>query len=131
MIRIRIFLFLITVLLTPAFLMPLPDFYGENECELIAKDLMRAHSNANLVFIMPLKDNGAYDTGAYSGHFINSVSIHGKIYYIDYKSHSIMQSREEVLEWYHMWYGKNQYSKAEMWDLRTESPPFGIIWHYP
>lgn len=71
-------LFLILILITPvsAFEMPSPDSYGHNECELIAKDLMKAHSNTNIVFILPLTDSGAYNMGDYSGHFINSISTH-------------------------------------------------------
>jgi hypothetical protein len=125
-----VFLILILSLSTSAFIMPLPDSYGYNKCELIAKDVVRAHYNANLVFILPLKDNGAYDMGEYNGHFLNAISIKGKIYYIDYKTQSIMKNREEVLEMYNMWYGRTSDLKAEMWDLKYEQPPFPMIWHY-
>ena len=124
-------IFFISAISTMAFMMPSPDSYKHNECKLIAKDLVKAHSNANLVFILPLQDNGAYEMGEYSGHFLNAVTIQGKIYYIDYKTQTIMQNREEVLQWYNLWYGKHANSKAEIWDLKYERPPFPIIWHYP
>lgn len=46
-----------------------PDKYGDNECELIAKDYQEEYGGS-LIFIQPVKDSGAWDLGPYNGHFL-------------------------------------------------------------
>jgi hypothetical protein len=102
--------------------------YSQNTCELIAKDIVKEYPGDSMVFIMPLKDNGAYmNFGKYTGHFIVSHKSHNETYYIDYYSNTIMASREAVSDWYNMISDR----KSEIYDLGYEIPPFQIIYNYP
>jgi len=93
------------------------ESYDVNQCELMAKDYQREYGGS-LVLIQPLKDNGAYDLGRYSGHWINHVG--GQ--YIDYGTNTAFQSNDDVLGWY----GR----KAVLFDLGEKRPPFSIRWNY-
>lgn len=110
--------------------MPLPESYGDNQCELIAKDYQREYGGS-LVWIQPLKENGAYDLGDYNAHIINKVYSPtfegiGIVYYIDYKSNHRMYSKEDINLWYEHEYNR----KITVFDLATERPEFSMIWHY-
>lgn len=79
-----------------------PYEYREGECELVAKEYQKIY-NGSLIFIQPLKDNGAYDLGSYNGAFINKAYNKERgIYYIDYMSQSYFKNESEILYWY-MW----------------------------
>ena len=98
------------------------ESYGVNQCELIAKDFQKEFGGS-LVWIQPLKDNGAFDLGDYNAHIINKVYFSGVgIVYIDYYSGMNMESIDEV----QAWYGK----PARIYDLSIERPEFGMIWWY-
>lgn len=101
--------------------------YGDNQCELIAKDVQKEYGGS-LVWIQPLKDNGAYDFGDYNAHIINKVYLSGVgVVYWDYQSGANMTSIDEVRTWYE-WYsgGKN----SEVYDLEFERPSWGMKWYY-
>jgi hypothetical protein len=92
-----------------------------NNCEYLAKEFQKENFGS-LIFIQPLKQNGAYDFGEYNGHFLN----HAKGIYFDSQSGKTMYSIDEVQTWYNQMTGK----KSEIWDLAIERPPFPLIWHY-
>ena len=92
-----------------------------NQCELIAKDYQREYGGS-LVLIQPLKDNGAYDLGRYSGHWINHVGID----YIDHGTGISFMTKDNVLEWYEWQTGRT----AVLFDLGEKRPPFPIRWNY-
>lgn len=107
--------------------MKLPSEYGYNECELIAKDF-RKEFGGSLVFIQPLKDNGAYDLSDYGGHIINKKYISGnkQEFFFDWGSQRIFSSKAEILNFWKDFTGKD----VEVFELDKERPPFAIIWHY-
>src|SRR3990170_2626665 len=95
-----------------------------NDCELLAKNYQREHYGS-LVFIQPLKDNGAFDLGAYNGHWLNKAwnKEHG-VYYYDVQDDLYFHTKAEVLDWYEWMTGK----KAIVYNIQEgEVPPFGII----
>lgn len=126
--RIRYILILLIIL---SFAYPVnalkdPWQYGNNECELIAKDYQAVHGGY-LVFIQPLKSNGAYDLGEYNGHFLNKVYTKEKgLYYIDYYSQIYFNNTQEISKWYKDTMNKN----SEIFDLSVRRPGFNLIWHY-
>jgi len=108
--------------------MPLPETYGLNECELIAKNF-KDEFGGSLIFIQPLKENGPYDLSDYGGHLINKKYISGneQNFYFDWGNQKIFSSLTEAEIWYEdIYYGR----KVEVFDLSSEHPPFSIIWHY-
>lgn len=107
--------------------MPMPSEYGYNECELIATDFQEEHGGS-LVFVQPLKENGAYDLSEYGGHFLNAVYISGnrQVFYFDWGNQKIFSTLEDAEAWYEGVYGR----QVEIWNLAEEQPPFRIIYHY-
>ena len=103
-----------------------PYEYKEGECELVAKEYQRIY-NGSLMFIQPLKDNGAWDLGPYNGVFINKAYNKERgIYYIDYMSQSYFANESEILGWYILMTNK----KAVIFNMNDEGVPFPFIWHY-
>lgn len=103
-----------------------PWEYGDDQCELIAKDYQREYGGS-LIFVQPLKDNGAFDLGPYNGHILNKAYDKDTgVYYIDYQSQSYFNNTDEILNWYYMMKG----NKAVIYDMNEQHPPFSIIWHY-
>lgn len=100
--------------------------YKEGECELVAKDYQKIY-NGSLMFVQPLKDNGAYDLGPYNGAFINrAYNKERGIYYIDYMSQSYFKNESEILDLYMMITNK----KAVIFNMNDGGTPFPFIWHY-
>ena len=122
---ILIWLYLI-VNINPSSALLSPESYGDNQCELIAKDY-RDMYDGDLIFIQPLKDNGAYDLGAYNGHWLNKVwnKTQGSFYF-DYQSQTYFQSIDAIKAWYKMMNGKD----SEVFNVNQGGVPFGIIYHY-
>ncbi len=126
----RCILFLILLLLlsliSSVHALKQPYDYDDNQCELIAKDYQDKYYG-DLIFIQPLKDNGAYDLEDYNGHWINKAwNKEIGIYYIDYKSQIYFYTIEEVEDWYEWTRGQ----KAEVFNINQEGAPFGIRYHY-
>ena len=110
----------------PVTALKLPGEYKYNQCELIAKDYQDKFYG-DLIFIQPLKENGAYDFGEYNGHWINRAwNKNQGSYYIDYQSQTYFNSIDEVKIWYNYYTGKN----SEVYNINQGGVPFGIIWHY-
>jgi len=110
----------------PASALKEPEEYGNNQCELIAKDYQAVYGGS-LIWIQSLKPSGAYETGDYSAHVINKVydKEHG-VYYIDYKAKTIMYNLNTVSNWYY----ESTKKQSQIWDLSTSRPGFNLIWHY-
>ncbi len=103
-----------------------PDGYKEWQCELVAKEYQRIFGGS-LIFIQPLRDNGAWDLGPYNGAFINKAYNKERgIYYIDYVSQSYFKNESEILDWY-MW---RTNKKAVIFNMNDGGTPFPFIWHY-
>jgi len=121
----------ILVLILLVFVLPVnalkqPYDYEDNQCELIAKDYQDIFYG-DLIFIQPLKDNGAYDFGAYNGHWINKAwNKELGIYYIDYGSQTYLYTIEEIKQWYEIYSGK----KSEVFNINQGEAPFAIRYHY-
>lgn len=58
-------LIIIIVLSTPSNALREPWQYKEGECELVVKEYQKIYGGP-LIFIQPLKDNGAFDFGPYN-----------------------------------------------------------------
>lgn len=98
----------------------------ENDCEKEAKDYQNKHYG-DLIFIQPLKPNGAFDFGEYNGHWINKAYNKDRgIYYYDVESQNYFKSESEVLEWYE-WYTNKQ---AVLFNVNQGGVPFPIKYHY-
>lgn len=107
----RLVLFLLVLALLPGI-----SQAATNDCEKIAKDFIKLHGGS-LVFINPLKPNGAYELCSYCGHFLVKL-VTGDYY--DPGSNTLMDSPKN---WFYP-------ARAEFWDLSYQHPPFGIEWHY-
>lgn len=119
--------FICLIIACPVFAMKPASEYGDNQCELIAKDFQKEFGGS-LVFIQPLKDNEAYDLCNYCGHRMNKKYISGNAqeYYFDWQAQRIFSSPDEIKNWWFELTGQ----KIEIFELDREVLPFGIIWHY-
>lgn len=117
---------ILCLLVTPAFALKPSWEYKADQCELIAKDY-KAIYGGQLVLIQPLKDNGAFDLGEFSGHWINKVYSPEKgFYFYDYQSDKIFRNKQEIIDWYMMSTGR----KVVVFDLDEGHPPFSLHWYY-
>lgn len=124
--KILLFSISILYLIMPVSALLQPWGYGDTQCELIAKDYQKVYGGS-LMFIQPLKDNGAFDLGEYNGHFLNKVWDNYKgTYYVDYQTQSYFNNESEILEWYLWAYNRKT---AVVYDLGSEHPPFSMIYH--
>lgn len=100
-----------------------PSDYGENQCELIAKDYQREFGGS-LIWLQPVDSNGSPMLGEYAAHILNKVydPIRKEMRYIDYQSK--MDTRADYI--IQLWDNK----PVKMYDLSKERPEFGLIWHY-
>ena len=100
-------------------------FQDGTNCEYIAKHYSKVYST-DVYIIVPLKNNGALDMGAYTGHIFNSKIINNKRIYINFDgSHTdIFTSEQQVKDWYKELNNKN----SEIYN--TQHTPFHMIWHY-
>jgi hypothetical protein len=113
------------VIASPALAMQ--EWYGTNQCELVAKDFQNEFGGT-LVFIQPLKENGAYDFCDYCAHWMNKKYISGneKEFFFDWQSQKIFSSQTEIKDW---WF-ESTGQKAEIFELDRGNPPFAMNWHY-
>ncbi len=89
-----------------------------NDCEELALNYQFEHGGS-LIFMNPLKSNGAYELCRYCGHWINYA--HGKYY--DVESNTTLSTEQEVK----LWYKWNNNKKVEIWDVSIKHPPFRLI----
>ena len=103
--------------------MPSPESYGENQCELIAKDYQKAYGGS-LIWLQFIDEQGNPILGEYSAHILNKVydPIRKEMRYIDYQSKT--DTRADYI--IHMWDNK----PVRMYDLSKERPEWSMIWHY-
>lgn len=107
-------------------LFALPASASLNDCEKLAKDYQDKHFG-DLIFIQPLKDNGAYNLGEYSGHWLNKAWTKERgNYYYDSETDNYFKSESEVLDWYE-WYNNKQ---AAIFNINQGGAPFAIKYHY-
>ncbi len=117
---------LLLVNINPVSALKLPEEYGDEQCELIAKDYQREFGG-DLIFIQPLKDNGAYDLGAYNGHWLNRAwNKNQGNYYIDYQSQTYLQSVDAIKDWYRMMNDK----ESKVFNVNQGGVPFALIQYY-
>jgi len=84
-----------------------------NNCLHHALEYQR-ENGGDLIFVQPLKDNGAYDLGRYNGHWLNLV--HGE--YIDAGSGMILNPPSA---WFYP-------VKSQWWNVNQgQHPPFALI----
>ncbi len=105
-----------------------PEEYGEDQCELIAKDFQKKFGGS-LIWIQPIDESGAYILEDYSAHILNKVYMSGNndYFYIDWKTQSIIKGTERDLK---IWYWGMKQKESEIFDLSEKHPPFSIIWRY-
>lgn len=122
-----IVLLLILIELTvPVSALKEPWQYKEGECELVAKEYQKIYGGY-LIFVQPLKDNGAFDLGPYNGWFLNKAYNKERgIYYIDYMNQIYFNNTQEILEFYYRTQGKD----AIVYNMNDGGVPFPFIWHY-
>jgi len=104
-----------------------PNDYAYSECELVAKDF-RTSFGGDMVFIQPLKSNGAFEFSEYNGHWINRLYIQGnkKHFYFDWSNQLIFENKAEIKNWY-----KYQTEKdSEIYIISIDNVPFSIHYHY-
>ncbi len=124
-IHITIALLILLSLISTVSALKHPEEYGLNQCELIAKDY-QAEYYGDIIFIIPLKENGAYDIGVNNGHWINKAySKEQGTYYIDYQNQLYFQSIDSIKAWYKFMTGKN----SEVFNMNQGGAPFQIK-HY-
>lgn len=110
---------------TKSQLMP-PESYPEGTCELAAKEY-RAVYGGDLIFVQPLKDNGAFDLGEYNGALLNKAWNKEKgTYYIYYPTGKYFNNTEEIKLWYKVKTGK----QSEVYNVNEVHTPFPVVWHY-
>lgn len=103
-----------------------PAIAEENDCEKLAKDYQKANYG-DLIFIIPLKDNGAYDTGDLKGHWLNKAwSSEMGNYYYDEQQRTYMRTEKEVLNWYY----ENTGRRAALFNINRGGAPFPIKYLY-
>jgi hypothetical protein len=114
--------FIWLVLASPALAMQ--EWYDSNQCELIAKDFQKEFGGS-LVFIQPLKENGAYDLCDYCGHWINKKYLSGnqKDFFFDWQAQKIFSSQIEIENW---WF-ESTGQKIEIFELDRGRPSF--VWN--
>ncbi len=118
-------LFVLVLLISNVQALKLPEQYGDNQCELIAKEYQNEFYG-DIIFIIPLKENGAYDLGVNNGYWINKAySKEQGTYYIDYKNQLYFQSTDSIKAWYKFMTGKN----SEVFNMNQGGAPFQIK-HY-
>ncbi len=122
-------IFVVLILLVninPVSALKLPSEYGDEQCELIAKDYQREFGG-DLIFVQPLKENGAYDLGEFKGKWLNRAwNKNQGSYYVDWESQTYFQSIEAIKDWYYFYEGQ----KAEVFNLNQGGVPFGLVYHY-
>jgi len=97
-----------------------------NDCEWLAKYYQDGYGGY-LIFIQPLKDNGAYDLGAFNGHWLNKAYNKERgIYYYDSQTDNYFKSESEILDWYELATNK----KAVLFNVNQGGVPFAIRYHY-
>ena len=97
-----------------------------NDCEKLAKDYQDDYGGY-LIFIQPLKDNGAYDLGAFNGHWLNKAYNKERgVYYYDLQTGNYFKSESEILDWYELATNKN----AVLSNVNQGGVPFAIRYHY-
>ncbi len=119
--------FICLVLACPAFAMRSPSEYGDNQCELVAKDFQKEFGGS-LVFVQPLKADGAYDLCDYCGQWMNKKYISGnqKEFFFDCQHQKIYSSKEEIINLFK----DNLNINIKVFELDKEHPPFALIYHY-
>jgi len=91
-------------------------------CELAAKEYQREHGGY-LVFIQPLKENGAFDIGPYNGHWINLVYTKEQgLHFYDVGWNLTFENRTVIKRWY--------FDNSEVYVLGEDTIPFPMIYHY-
>ena len=91
-------------------------------CEQYTREYRQTHGGS-YVFIQPLKDNGAYDTGEYNGHWLNKAySVTRGVYYFDATYLLYFKNTSEISVWY-----KNETGKySQIFDMSEKRTPFPI-----
>lgn len=125
--KLILILFILILLCPMAICMKPALEYGINECELIAKDFQQEHWGS-LIFMQPLKSNGAWDLGEYNSHFINRYynNSQKKELWIDYGNNLTFNSSREAEDFFEMIWNKDYV----LFDMGKEHPPFNMVWHY-
>jgi hypothetical protein len=103
-----------------------PELYGENQCELIAKDYQNEFGGS-LIWIQPMDKQGNFIHGIYYAHIINrAYNKERGIYYVDWYAQTYFNNTQEIHDWY-----KHIFSlDNEVFDLSIKRPEFGLIWNY-
>ena len=97
-----------------------------NDCEKQAKDYQWKHGG-DLIFIQPLKENGARITGEYAGHWINLAWSKARgSYYYDPQADVYFSNKSEVKTVYEACC----YDKIDILNYNRGEIPFSIVWHY-
>lgn len=98
-----------------------------NDCEKLAKDFQKEHSG-NLIFIISLQENGAYETGKYAGHWINKAysKEYGQFYYDPSTKTLFSNNTDDVKRYFETIWNK----KVQVFNYNQDGLPFAISWHY-
>ena len=101
-------------------------FAQQNDCEKLAKDYQKEHFG-DLIFIQPLKDNGAYDLGPYNGHWMNKAWNEDMgNYYYDPQSLSYFNTEHSIQSSFEQLWNK----KVVVFNYNQEGVPFALRHHY-
>ena len=121
-------MWLILISISSAQIMSATPYTGLN-CEPLAKEYQRnvpQNYSVQLVWIQPLKDNGAFDLGEFNAHIINKVWDTTNTYYFDPSTNERYNSIEEVMANYN----SREQRKAVIYNVNEVHPPFALWWHY-
>lgn len=93
-------------------------------CEKQAKEYREIHGG-DLIFIQPLKDNGAFDLGEYNGHWMNKAySKERGFYYYDVESTSYFEDDISQIQYR---YYVNTHKKVVVYNVNQEVVPFPLF----
>lgn len=88
-----------------------------NNCEDLAKEFQQTNGGL-VIFMNPIKDNGAFELCRYCGHWMNYINNS----YYDTQSNTHLKTIDDVKTWYYWNTGKD----VVVWDMSTTRPPFPL-----
>jgi len=107
--------------------------YPPNSCELIAKDNQKINGG-HIVYIAPYDTiTGAWKTGDFVGHWINSIYINGTTIFVDHYLQHIFTSKDDTINFYNNFMQnkfENDNIAVKIYVYGEDTMPYPMIYHY-
>jgi len=106
--------------------------YPPNSCELIAKN--NQVNGSHIVYIAPYDTiTGAWKTGEFVGHWINSVHINGTEIFIDHDMQKVFTNKDDTINYYNNDM-KNKFEngniEVKLYVYGEDTMPYPMTYHY-